>query len=131
MMERTAPAFTERSADYWKSGADGILRIARCQTCGRYLHPPLPACPHCHGQTVRFEPVSGEGSIYSWTVNRYQWTAGMEPPYVLAQVELVEQEGLRLMTNIVDCEIDAVFVGQRVWVRFEQAGESWVPVFRP
>jgi uncharacterized OB-fold protein len=131
MMERTAPAFTDRSADYWQSGADGILRIARCQSCGHYLHPPLPACRRCHGQTVRFEPVSGEGSIYSWTINRYQWTAGMEPPYVLAQVELVEQKALLVMTNIVDCNINSVFVGQRVSVQFERAGESWVPVFRP
>jgi uncharacterized protein len=131
MMERAEPAFTDRSADYWRSGSDGILRIARCQSCGRYLHPPLPACPRCHGQTVKFEPVSGDGSIYSWTVNRYQWTAGMEPPYILAQVELVEQTGLRVMTNIVECDIDSVFVGQRVRVCFERTGESWVPVFRP
>src|SRR5271170_7983195 len=116
MMERPAPAFTDRSADYWTSGAEGILRIARCQSCGLFLHPPLPACPRCYRQEVEFEPVSGEGVIYSWTVNRYQWTAGMEPPYILAQVELVEQEGLRVMTNIVECDVSSVFVGQRVRV---------------
>jgi uncharacterized OB-fold protein len=80
---------------------------------------------------VRFEPVSGQGSIYSWTINRYQWTAGMEPPYILAQVELVEQKGLLVMTNIVDCDINSVFVGQGVSVQFERAGDSWAPVFRP
>jgi uncharacterized protein len=115
----------------WRSGADGILRIARCQSCAYYLHPPRPACPRCYGQTVNFEPVSGEGVVYSWTINRYQWTAQMMPPYVLAEVELVEQKGLCVMTNIVDCDEDSVFVGQSVTVNFERAGESWVPVFRP
>src|ERR1019366_4675146 len=99
-MERTAPPLTARTGEYWRSGADGVLRIARCQSCGRYLHPPQPACPRCHGREIRFEPVSGRGVVYSWTINRYQWTPGMPPPYVLAEVELVEQEGLRILTNI-------------------------------
>lgn len=128
-MERTAPPLTERTAEYWRSGADGVLRIARCQACGWYMHPPLPACPKCHGREVRFEPVSGRGTVYSSTINRYKWSPGMEPPYVLAQVELVEQPGLMIMTNIVGCEPEAVTIDMPVSVAFEQAGEAWIPVF--
>jgi uncharacterized OB-fold protein len=53
----------------------------------------------------------------------------LEPPYVLAEVELVEQAGLRLLTAIVEC--DDVTIGLPVNVRFEQAGDAWVPVFAP
>ena len=130
-MERVAPPLTDRTAEYWRSGADGVLRIARCQSCGWYLHPPQPACPKCHGSTIRFEPVSGRGSVYAWTINRYQWNPGMPPPYVLAEVELAEQAGLRILTNIVDCDIDAVRTGMPVTVRFERAEEAWIPVFGP
>ncbi|HEY3696476.1 Zn-ribbon domain-containing OB-fold protein [Phenylobacterium sp.] len=128
-MERTEPPLTERTGEYWRSGADGRLRIARCQACGWYLHPPLPLCPKCRGRDVRFEPVSGRGHVYSWTINRYRWNPGMEPPYVLAQVELVEQPGLMILTNIVGCEPEAVTVGMPVSVAFERAGEAWIPVF--
>jgi len=129
-MARVAPPLTERTAEYWLSGADGVLRIARCQACGRYLHPPQPACPDCHAQDVRFEPVSGQGTVYSWTINRYRWVSGMDPPYVLAEVELIEQEGLRLLTAIVGDGPETVRIGLTVTVTFERAGDAWIPVFK-
>lgn len=129
-MTRPAPPLTERTTPYWKSGAEGVLRIARCQACGWYLHPPRPSCPKCRGRDIQFEPVSGKATVYSWTINRYQWNPDMPPPYVVAEVELVEQAGLRIMTNIVGCDIDAVTVGMAVTVAFEQSGEAWIPVFK-
>ena len=78
---------------------------------------------------VRPEAVSGRGTVWSFTVNRYQWTTELEPPYVIAQVELDEQPELLVLTAIVD---DAdVRIGMPVTVRFEQSGEVWVPVFGP
>ena len=130
-MERTAPPITERTGAFWLSGADGVLRIARCQDCGRYQHPPPPTCPACRGSNLVLEPVSGRGTVHSWTINRYQWSPGMPPPYVLAEVELEEQAGLRLLTNIVGCDIEAVRIGMPVTVIFEPAGEAFVPVFTP
>jgi len=130
-MERVAPPMTDRTAEFWRAGADGVLRIARCQACGWRVHPPRPVCPRCRGSELRFEDVSGRGTVHSWTVNRYQWTPGMEPPYVLAEVELVEQEGLRLLTNIVGCAPEEVRIGMPVTVVFERAGDAWVPVFAP
>jgi uncharacterized protein len=130
-MERVAPPMTDRTAEFWRAGADGVLRIARCQACGWRVHPPRPVCPRCRGSELRFEDVSGRGTVHSWTVNRYQWTPGMEPPYVLAEVELVEQEGLRLLTNIVGCAPGEVRIGMPVTVVFERAGDAWVPVFAP
>jgi uncharacterized OB-fold protein len=130
-MERVAPPMTDRTAEFWRAGADGVLRIARCQACGWRVHPPGPVCPRCRGAELRFEDVSGRATVHSWTVNRYQWTPGMAPPYVLAEVELVEQEGLRLLTNIVGCPAGEVRIGMPVTVVFERAGDAWVPVFTP
>ena len=54
----------------------------------------------------------------------------MPPPYVLAQIELAEQPGLFLLTNVIGCEPETVTIGMPVTVTFEQAGEeAWVPVF--
>jgi uncharacterized OB-fold protein len=130
-VQRPEPELTPRTAEYWRSGADGLLRIARCQACGWYLHPPLPICPRCHDRDVHFEPVSGNGTVYSWTINRYQWVPNLPPPYVVATVELVEQEGLHLTTSIIDCALEDLEVGMPVRVTFEPAGEAWIPLFRP
>src|SRR5438132_12405841 len=124
-MKRTAPMPSARSEKYWHSGADGKLRICRCQDCGRYMHPPMPSCPKCYGQNVDFDPVSGKATIHSFTINRYQWRPNMPPPYVVAEVELVEQEGLKLTTNIVDADFAKLKVGMPVSVKFEQTEDFY------
>ena len=127
---RWQPPLTFRSAPYWHSGGDGTLRIARCGDCGRYQHPPAPVCPACRGSRMAFESVSGTGRIFSYTINRYPWQAQMLVPYVIAEVELIEQEGLLLISNIITDEPEAVQIDQEVHVEFEQAGDAWIPVFR-
>jgi uncharacterized OB-fold protein len=129
MTARTAPAITERSAPFWTGGANGELLIARCQTCGWWLHPPLPVCRRCRGRDIKPEAVSGLGTVWSFTISRYQWSPALQPPYVVAEVELAEQTGLRLMTSVVDCS--EVTIGLPVQVRFEQAGDAWIPLFAP
>jgi uncharacterized OB-fold protein len=127
--ERTAPEITDRTAAFWTGGANGELLIAHCQTCGLWLHPPRPVCRRCRGRDIRPEPVSGLGTVWSYTVSRYQWSPALEPPYVIAEVELEEQPGLRLLTTVVDC--DEITIGLPVRARFELAGEAWIPVFAP
>jgi uncharacterized OB-fold protein len=124
---------TDRNRAFWASGADNILRIARCQGCGFYMHPPKPVCPQCRSFEIAWTPVSGRGTIYSWTVNRYTWTPELPPPYVLAEVELVEQPGLRLTSQIVgvDPTGEDVRIGMPVTVEFERTADVWAPVFRP
>jgi hypothetical protein len=75
--------------------------------------------------------VSGRGTVFTYTVNYHPFNPAVPPPYVIAIVELVEQVGLRFTTNIVDCAVDEVSIGMAVEVTFEQAGDAWVPVFRP
>jgi hypothetical protein len=130
-MTRVAPPLTERTAPFWTSGADGLLRILRCDGCGHYQHPPQPVCPACHCASLSWQPVSGRGSVWSWTVNRYQWIPSMPPPYVVAEIELAEQPGLRLLTNLVDADPASLRVGTEVTVCFAKAGDAFVPLFRP
>jgi uncharacterized OB-fold protein len=130
-LSRPAPPITARTGEFWRAGATGVLRIARCQSCGWRLHPPRPICPKCLGRMIEFEPVSGRGRVYSFTINRYRWSPALTPPYVVAEIELEEQEGLRLLSNVVGCAPEDVYIGMPVGVRFEQAEQTWIPVFQP
>ena len=75
--------------------------------------------------------VSGEGTVYTFTVNHQPFHPDVPPPYVIAIVELAEQADLRVPTNIVNCPIDGVRVGMPVRVVFEEHGEVFVPLFEP
>lgn len=128
---RMAPPLTERTRAYWTGGAGGRLLIARCGACATYVHPPQPICPHCASTSMAPTPVSGRGSVRAHTVSNYRWVATMPPPYVVAEVELVEQPGLVVLSNVVGVEPGEVTVGLPVEVRFVPTGEAHVPVFVP
>jgi uncharacterized OB-fold protein len=62
--------------------------------------------------------VSGRGVVHTFTLAHHAFIPSLEVPYVIAIVELVEQPGLRMMTNIVDCDPQSVRVGMPVRVTF-------------
>lgn len=80
-------------------------------------------------------PVSGDGTVFTYTVNHQPFNPAVPVPYVIAIVEMAEQADLRIAANIVDCEPVSVYVGLPVEVRFERHAvdnESvFVPVFVP
>jgi len=70
--------------------------------------------------------------VHTFTVNHHPWVPGFDPPYVVAIVELDEQTGLRLMTNIVGCAVEEVEIGMQVEVCFEALEDGgWLPLFKP
>jgi uncharacterized OB-fold protein len=52
-------------------------------------------------------------------------------PYVVAIVELDDQPGLRLTTNLVNVAPQDVRIGSRVKVVFEPHEDVWLPLFEP
>lgn len=128
---RPAPLPDGESAPYWAAAKAHKLELPHCETCGRYAFPPRPLCPVCLVKPAWSE-VSGRGTVYTFTIMRDSFMKGFEPPYVVAEVELEEQPGLRLVTNIVDCDVADVHIGQPVEVTFEdRSGSVTVPQFRP
>jgi uncharacterized protein len=124
------PAINDDNCAFWTGGRDRRLMIATCDDCGYRTHPPGPRCPRCYADRVTPRAVSGRGSVYSFTVNRRAWSPGLEVPYVIAVVELPEQAGLRLLTNIVGVAPGDVAIGMPVEVEFAERGGAFLPVFR-
>lgn len=128
---RVPPLVTDLDRPFWTGGADGQLRILRCQGCGFWIHPPLPHCPQCLSTAVVPTETSGRGTVHTFTLNHQPWNPTYEHPYAIALVELDEQPDLRITTNIVDCEPESVHIGMQVEVSFLATGDVWLPMFRP
>lgn len=127
---RVLPALDDENRFFWTSGADGVLRLARCDGCRYWIHPPAPYCSNCGGREIAPEATSGRGTVWSWTVNHHSWDGGTEP-YAIVLVELDDQPGVRLTSNLVGCEPDAAHIGMRVQVVFEARDDVWYPLFEP
>jgi uncharacterized OB-fold protein len=128
---RQLPALDGDNRAFWTGGEQGQLLIVRCGDCGTYNHPPRPRCPKCGGAHVKPEPVSGRGRVASYTINHQAWIPRLKTPYVIAAIELDEQPGLHVFTNIVGCEAEDVSTGMRVEVEVENIEDVWFPLFRP
>jgi acetyl-CoA acetyltransferase/uncharacterized OB-fold protein len=131
MPARPLPELTPFNRWFWESGRDGRLRIQGCGDCGRLVHPPVPVCPACGSDRHEPKEVSGRATVIGFTVNAHPWLPGFEPPYVIANVALDEDPGVRLTTNLVDCDPAEAAVGLEVTVTFEECGDAWIPLFRP
>lgn len=126
--ERTIPAPTvyPDNTAFWEAAGEGRLLIGHCSECEVPHWYPRPVCPHCGGRKVVLQPASGRGTVYSVSVTR----RGGPSPFAIAYVTL--EEGVTMMTNIVDCDLDTVRIGDAVQVVFKPSdGGPPVPMFRP
>jgi len=120
-----APIVDTATEPFWNAAKEGVLRIKRCTACARVHWYPRALCPYCLGDTEWID-ASGKGTIYSVSVTR---RAG-PVPYAIAYVTL--DEGVTMLTNIVDCDLDALRIGDRVKLGFKPAeGGFAIPMFVP
>ena len=124
------PAVNDLNRAFWTGGKDGKLMVQRCDACGFWVNPPVASCPKCEG-SLTAQPTSGRGTVFTFTVNHQIYNPETPVPYVVALVELDDQEGLRVYTNLIEVQPDEVRIGMPVEVRFENHGEIFVPVFAP
>ena len=129
---RPLPALEPRTEAFWRACHAGRLEFTHCVPCNFFIHPSRPICPRCRGRTLDTAPVSGRARLHSYTVNHQAWYPGQDVPYVIGLVELVEQPGLRLMTNVINCPIERVRIDMPLRVVFEPVSDAVsLPLFEP
>lgn len=119
------PVMTVESRPFWEAANEGRLLFGKCQPCGRSHYYPRAVCPHCLSSEVEWVPASGRGKVHSFSIARKA-----EPPYAIAYVTL--DEGVSVLTNLVDCEAEDIDIDQPVELVFgkSEQGQS-IPLFRP
>lgn len=128
---RPQPEIRQETEFFWTSGRDGRLRFQTCTACRALIHPPQPVCRYCREHETEIEAVSGLAILIGFTVNHRFPFPGLPSPFVVAQVAIEEDPRVRLTTNVVGCAPDDLRIGMRMEAVFEQAGDAWLPLFRP
>jgi uncharacterized protein len=126
-----APRVNPEAERYWEATAEGRLLLQRCSACDAVVWYPRGFCPQCSGSELAWFEASGRGTVYSFTINRRGLGEYAEAaPYVIAYVEL--EEGPRVLTNIVDADLERLAVGDAVEAVFHATDEGPALVrFRP
>ena len=120
-----APQASPDTQPFWDAATKGQLVIKKCRACGESHYYPRALCPFCQSDATEWQTTAGTGTIYSYSVMRRA-----DVPYAIAYVTL--DEGPTMMTNLVDCDFDALKIGQRVKVVFTPTeGGPPVPTFTP
>lgn len=126
------PRIDEESKGFWEACQRHQLYVQKCGGCGALRYHPRALCPSCLSDKTEWVLSSGRGTVYTFTVTYQNQAPGFRDslPYVMAYVEL--DEGVRLLTNIVDCPPEQVKIGMAVEVTFDDVTpEVTLPKFKP
>lgn len=120
---RALPDPNPEFAFYWEALRRHEIQLLRCAACRWWVHYPTAACPHCHGTALMPEAITGRGHIYSFSVAHRAFGPGIEPPYAVALIEIEEQPGVRILSNLIDCKPNDIEIGRAVVPRFIDYGD--------
>lgn len=126
------PIPTPETAPYWEGCRNHQLLIQKCADCGKHQFYPRSLCSHCMSSKIEWVRASGRGQVASYTVMRRAVSKAYadEDSAVLALIKL--DEGVQMMSNLVQCEPGQLEVGLNVEVVFEDwSDEISIPKFRP
>lgn len=130
--KKPLPTIVGETLPYWEACRREELLIQRCDSCAQYQFYPRAICAHCWVGNVQWVKSTGRGTVWTFTVTYQNRSPGFsdEVPYVLALVEL--EEGIKMFTNIIQCEPRNVYIGMPVEVTFIKATNNvTIPYFKP
>lgn len=109
------------SARYWREIPQRYrYEAATCDACGKIHFPPRVVCSGCRGTAFSKTTLAQQGVIETFTIIRVPPTGfGAESPYAVGIVKL--DDGVKVMAQVVDVDLDELQIGQRVSIEFRRA----------
>lgn len=129
---RRLPSRSPETEPFWDACNRDEFIIQRCDDCGKTQYHYRALCAHCWSSNVSDVVTSGRGTVWTCSVVKVSRSVagGGSDPYVVAVVEL--EEGVKVYANIVDCEPDAVKIGDPVALTWAVAEDGQhIPLYTP
>ncbi len=111
------PIINEETKAFWDATAESKLLIKKCLDCDEFHYYPRSICPFCMSDNTQWHESAGKGTLYTYSVFR-----AIETPYCIAYVTL--DEGVSMMTKIIDVDFDEIHIGMPLEVSFVDTGEG-------
>lgn len=110
---------------FWQGCRERRLMISYCADCRRFYHPPMPSCPRCASMNVGWREVSGNGTVFTYTVSHSATHPSLKGfgPYNIVVVLLDDADDVRLVSNLVDVAPDELEIGMPVSVFWDVIDE--------
>lgn len=131
-IHRPLPTITEDNAQFWRSTKAHAMELQRCDRCSRFWYYPGPVCHYCGSTDFTWTPVSGRGTIYSYTVLERAKGNPFEGDVPITIVLVRLEEGPVMMSNLFDYTPEQLRADAPVEVAYEDVNdEVTLPVFHP
>ena len=122
-MKIPSPGINAENKPFFDGAKEGKLLLKHCQACKQLHYYPRSICPFCGSEKTDWKQAGGKGKIYSYSVMRR-----VPEPYAVAYVAL--DEGITMLSGLVDCDLDRIRIGDAVKVVFKPAeGGEMIPMF--
>jgi len=128
--QKQLPAVTASNRPFWEAARRHELVVYRCAGCGA-CNTTGAGCT-CDGPESAWVEARGRGQVFTFCVYRQAFHPAWQGdiPYNVAYVKL--DEGPLLITNIVGCGNEDIYISMPVEVVFEDiSGQISLPKFRP
>jgi uncharacterized OB-fold protein len=125
------PQISPDMAPFFEAARRHELVVQRCAGCGALRFPARSICSRCLGREATWVPVSGRGAIFSFAVMHQAVHPGFAAtvPYAVVVIEL--EEGVRMLSNLLDCPLEDIRIGLPVSVVFDDVSpDVTLPKFR-
>jgi uncharacterized OB-fold protein/acyl dehydratase len=127
---RLRPPRAHDNGWWWEKIDEGELHIQRCSECGALRHPPRPICGEC--QSLEWDSIAstGRGEVHSYVIMHHPPIPGYGFPIAVGLIDL--EEGTRIVSNVVGCDLDDVHIGMKVELSIENVDDELkLPLFKP
>ena len=126
------PVIDEETRPWWEALQRHELYVQKCRDCGDLRYHPRAQCTSCLSPRTEWVRCSGRGKVYTFTATYQNPGAGFREslPYIMAWVEL--DEGVKMLTNVVECRPEDAKIGMPVEVVYEDVTpQVTLAKFRP
>jgi uncharacterized protein len=132
IVSKPVPIPDEISTPFFDGARAGKLMLQHCTACDGWSFPVRERCPHCFAAKLHWRQSSGRGTLYTFAIMHQVMNPGFASsvPYNVAQIDL--EEGVRMVSNVVGIANDALRIGMKLEVFFDDVGDNCrIPKFRP
>ncbi len=131
MSDKPLPELAGYVKEFYAWCRRGDLRFQRCSDCQAWRHVPREMCASCGSTNWKWVKSSGKGTVFTWTVAERPMHPAFVDDVPYAPVVIEMDEGVRVVSEVIDCEPADLKIGMRVQVAFAKVSdEVTLPKFR-